>query len=117
VDADYAEFIRSLDKDGQNHCGYWHDTGHAALKEEMGLLNHKEHLEKNIDRLIGFHLHDVADGEDHHPIGHGGIDFDWISTLWKSEHKLTLELSPRTLPIHVKESRERVLELIEKRFG
>lgn len=117
IDADYAEFITSLDIEGQNHCGYWHDTGHAALKEEMGLINHKEHLEQNIGRLIGFHLHDVKDGDDHHPIGHGGIDFDWISSLWKSEHKLTLELSPRTKSKHVRESRERVLELLEKRFG
>jgi sugar phosphate isomerase/epimerase len=117
VDADYAEFIKGLDKDGQNHCGYWHDTGHAALKEQMGLLNHKEHLEQNIDRLIGFHLHDVADGDDHQPIGYGDIDFDMISSMWQPEHKLTLELSPRTTPQHVKESRDRTLKLIDKRFG
>lgn len=81
------------------------------------MLNHKEHLEQNIDRLIGFHLHDVADGDDHQPIGYGDIDFDMISSMWQPEHKLTLELSPRTTPQHVKESRDRTLKLIDKRFG
>lgn len=115
IDADHAAFLAGLPQ--ETHCGYWHDTGHAALKEQMGLLNHQEHLEQNVDRLLGFHLHDVADSDDHQPIGYGGIDFDMISRFWKPEHKLTLELSPRTTPQHVKESRDRVQELIAKRFG
>ena len=117
VDADFPEFLASLDKDGKNHCGYWHDTGHAELKSDMGMINHREQLEKNVDRLIGWHLHDVKDGDDHHPIGHGQIDFEMVSSFWRPEHRLTLELSPRTRSKHVAESRERVLELIEKRFG
>ncbi|GAB5558745.1 MAG: hypothetical protein SynsKO_03920 [Synoicihabitans sp.] len=117
IDADYASFLAGLDKDEKNHCGYWHDTGHAALKEEMGLLNHREHLEQNADRLLGFHLHDVKDGDDHHPVGHGGIDFEMISSFWRPEHKLTLELSPRTRSKHVVESRDRVQEMIDQRFG
>lgn len=117
VDADFPSFLASLDQDGKNHCGYWHDTGHAALKEAMGLINHREQLEQNIDRLLGWHLHDVANGNDHQPIGHGEIDFEMISSFWKPEHRLTLELSPRTKTKHVKESRERVEALIAMRFG
>lgn len=117
VDSDFPEFLKSLDNDDKNHCGYWHDTGHAELKADMGLINHREQLEQNVDRLIGWHLHDVKDGDDHHPIGHGQIDFDMISRFWRPEHRLTLELSPKTRSKHVAESRERVMELVEKRFG
>ncbi len=117
IDVDFPSFLAGLDKDGRNHCGYWHDTGHAALKEGMGLINHREQLEQNVDRLLGWHLHDVADGDDHQPIGSGEIDFEMVSSFWRPEHRLTLELSPRTRSKQVRESRERVLALIEKRFG
>ena len=117
VDADFPTFLAGLDKEGKSHCGYWHDTGHAELKADMGMINHREQLENNVDRLVGWHLHDVADGDDHHPIGHGQIDFDMVSSFWRPEHRLTLELSLKTRSKHVAESRQRVLELIEKRFG
>ncbi len=117
VDADFPAFLAELVKEGKSHCAYWHDTGHAALKQNMGLIDHREHLEQNVDRLIGWHLHDVADNDDHQPIGYGDIDFDMVSEFWRPEHKLTLELSPRVTPQHVKESRDRVTELITKRFA
>jgi len=115
VDVDYAEFLEAMP--APSHCGYWHDTGHAQLKQQMGLLNHEEHLQKNASRLLGFHLHDVKGGDDHQPIGHGEIDFDMISRFWTPEQRLTLELSPRVSPENVLESREKVLMLIAKRFG
>jgi len=114
VDDDYAEFLEALP--APSHCGYWHDTGHAQLKQQMGLLNHEEHLKKNASRLLGFHLHDVTGDDDHQPIGHGEIDFDMISRFWTPEQRLTLELSPRVSPENVLESREKVLMLIAKRF-
>lgn len=99
-------------------CGYWHDTGHAAIKAGMGVLEQREHLEKNAGRLIGFHLHDVSeDGKDHQPIGSGRIDFEMISGFWRPEHLLTLELSPRTSVEGVVASKQRVEELMARRFG
>lgn len=98
-------------------CGYWHDTGHAKLKEQMGLLNHRQHLRENASRLLGFHLHDVAEGDDHQPVGYGEIDFEMVSEFWEPHHLLTLELSPRVTPQHVKESKQRIEKLIAKRFG
>jgi sugar phosphate isomerase/epimerase len=115
IDDDYAGFLADLPT--PSHCGYWHDTGHAALKEQWGLLNHRDHLEKNASRLLGFHLHDVSGDKDHQPIGHGGIDFDMVSEFWKSDHLLTLELSPRVKSEDVLDSRERVLMLMANRFG
>ena len=107
LDADYAEFIAGQPPTAP--IGYWHDTGHADIKEGMGLLNHRQHLAKNAPRLIGFHLHDVnAKGSDHQPVGSGHIDFKMVSEFWKPEHLLTLELSPRVGLEDVKSSKMRV---------
>ena len=111
IDADYADFIAGLPINAP--AGYWHDTGHADIKEGMGLLNHRQHLVKNAPRLIGFHLHDVnASGSDHQPIGAGHIDFKMVSQFWRPEHLLTLELSPRVALEDVKASRARVEALM-----
>ena len=94
-------------------AGYWHDTGHAEIKAEMGVLNHRKHLEKMAPHLLGFHLHDVnSDGRDHQPIGDGQIDFKMVSEFWKPEHLLVLELGPRVEVDDVKRSKERIEALI-----
>jgi hypothetical protein len=93
--------------------GYWHDTGHADIKEGMGLLNHRQHLESLAPRALGFHLHDVnAQGQDHQPVGAGHIDFEMVSSFWRPEHLLTLEFGPRVTVDDVKVSKERIEKLI-----
>lgn len=116
LDAEHPDLIAALAKPGT--CGYWHDTGHAQIKHDMGLLNHREHLEKNAPNAIGFHLHDVsAEGQDHQPIGTGKIDFEMVSSFWRPEHTLVLEFSPRLTTEQVQSSKQRVDELVAKRFG
>jgi sugar phosphate isomerase/epimerase len=116
MDDDFGALIDGLPQ--PHTAGYWHDTGHAEIKQSLGLLDHRQHLQKNISRLLGFHLHDVnAEGKDHQPIGSGRIDFNMISSFWRPEHLLTLELSPRTKVEEVTESKERVRQLIAARFG
>jgi sugar phosphate isomerase/epimerase len=116
LDEDHPALCSAMAKPGA--CGYWHDTGHAQIKQEMGLLDHRAHLEKNAPNLIGFHLHDVsADGHDHQPIGSGRIDFDMVSSFWRPEHTLVLEFSPRLTAAQVLSSKQRVDELVAERFG
>jgi sugar phosphate isomerase/epimerase len=116
LDEDHPALIEAMAKPGA--CGYWHDTGHAQIKQNMGLLNHREHLEKNAPNAIGFHLHDVsAEGDDHQPIGSGKIDFDMVSSFWRPEHTLIIELSPRLTPEEVLASKKRVEQLVKARFG
>jgi sugar phosphate isomerase/epimerase len=56
--------------------GYWHDVGHAQIKEHLGLIMHQFHLENLADRLIGMHIHDVLPpGRDHQEPGTGSVDF------------------------------------------
>ncbi|MCX6956736.1 MAG: sugar phosphate isomerase/epimerase [Verrucomicrobia bacterium] len=111
LDADYAEFIKGQPANAP--IGYWHDTGHADIKEGMGLLNHRQHLTQNAPRLIGFHLHDVsAQGSDHQAVGSGHIDFKMVSEFWRPEHLLTLELSPRIAVADVKSSKAKIESLM-----
>lgn len=116
VDADHAALVGGMNKPGV--VGYWHDTGHADIKEGMGLLRHREHLGQNAANLLGFHLHDVsADGHDHQAIGGGRIDFDMVSEFWRPEHALVIELAPRLSVEEVLASKRRVDELVARRFG
>jgi sugar phosphate isomerase/epimerase len=93
IDADFPSFLSSMPQPSAG--GYWHDAGHAHLKERMGLISHREQLVQNADRLLGFHLHDVVDDRDHQPIGTGTIDFAMVSSFWREGHHLVIELSPR----------------------
>lgn len=113
LDADHLDLVNSFPPDAPVGC--WHDTGHADIKEGMGLLKHREHLEKIAPRLIGFHLHDVnGRGQDHQPIGSGHIDFEMISSFWRPEHLLTLEFSPRLTVEDVRASKARVDALLAR---
>jgi len=111
LDDDYAEFLAGLPAGAP--VGYWHDTGHADIKEGMGLLNHRQHLDQLKDRLLGFHLHDVsAQGQDHQPVGSGHIDFKMVSEFWRPEHLLTLEFGPRVTVDGVKASKAAIEALM-----
>lgn len=111
LDADYADFVAGLPEGSP--AGYWHDTGHADIKQTMGLLDHRVHLTKNAPQLIGFHLHDVsASGQDHQPIGSGHIDFKMVSEFWRPGQELVLELSPRVKSEDVLRSKENLEALL-----
>ena len=116
LDADHPALLELLARPAA--CGYWHDTGHAQIKQNMCLLNHREHLEKNAPNAIGFHLHDVtAEGHDHHAIGTGKVDFEMVSSFWQPGHTLVIELSPRLTVEEVLASKQRVEQLVAARFG
>jgi len=74
---------------------YWHDTGHAQIKENLGFIHHGLHLESMSERLYGFHVHDVQfPGKDHRAPGTGMIDFSGLKHLVKPSHLKVFELSP-----------------------
>jgi sugar phosphate isomerase/epimerase len=74
---------------------YWHDTGHAQIKENLGFIYHRMHLEAMAERLAGFHIHDVVyPAQDHRPPGKGMIDFAGLKHLVKPEHIKVFEFSP-----------------------
>lgn len=74
---------------------YWHDTGHAQIKENLGFINHVMHLESLAEELAGFHIHDVQfPGRDHRPPGQGTVDFAALKPFVRPEHIKVIELSP-----------------------
>jgi len=116
MDADFPALLAELPAGAP--AGYWHDTGHAHLKESLGVINHREHLAQNAGRAVGFHLHDVdGGGHDHQPVGTGRVDFGMVAEFWCAVHTLVIELSPRVSPADVAASRLKVEALIAKRFG
>jgi sugar phosphate isomerase/epimerase len=92
VESDYPFLFREL---ASPSLVYWHDTGHAQIKENLGFLHHFLHLETLADRLCGFHIHDVQfPGRDHCAPGTGTVDFAALKPLVKPEHIKVFEFSP-----------------------
>jgi sugar phosphate isomerase/epimerase len=113
VDEDLVDYFGMLPL--ESAAGYWHDTGHAHIKESMGLINHRAQLENMAARTIGFHLHDVGpDGQDHQSLGSGKVDFNMISEFWRPEHFLVIELSPRVPVEGVRASLARLQKLVKQ---
>jgi sugar phosphate isomerase/epimerase len=111
LDNEYDDFLRDLAE--PEFAVYWHDTGHAQIKHQLGLLDHRKHLEKMAPRLGGFHLHDVSEaGRDHQVPGTGTIDFEMVSEFVRPEHTLVLELSPALSVDEVKTSRDYMLGVL-----
>jgi sugar phosphate isomerase/epimerase len=67
-----------LDQFRGGPLGYWHDTGHAAVAETLGILRHEELLQSFAPLLVGVHLHDALGIDDHKPPGKGEIDFEMV---------------------------------------
>lgn len=85
-------FLQKLDSPS---VGYWHDFGHAHIKENLGFLDHHRWLEKAAPHLIGCHVHDVHwVNDDHQPPGGGEIDFDSLLPLLPKDTLFVFELSP-----------------------
>lgn len=75
---------------------YWHDTGHAQIKHDLGFIDHAQFLGERANRLAGFHIHDVKfPARDHFPPGGGDIDFAALKPFVKPEHIKVFELSPK----------------------
>lgn len=75
---------------------YWHDCGHAQIKENLGFIHHAIHLESQRDRLAGFHIHDVQfPGRDHCAPGTGMIDYAALKPSVKPEQIKVFEFDPR----------------------
>ena len=106
IDTDWDFFFQRFDD--PNIC-YWHDIGHAQIKENLGFIHHRLHLESMTERLAGFHLHDVQfPARDHRPPGQGMIDFEGLKHVVKPEHIKVFEISPS---LNADEAREGVAHL------
>lgn len=89
---DFAALFREL---SSPVLTYWHDTGHAQIKENLGFIQHAPHLQTYADRLSGFHIHDVQPpARDHCAPGSGSVDFAALKPFVKPKHLKVFEFSP-----------------------
>jgi sugar phosphate isomerase/epimerase len=92
LESDFSLLFRELPSPA---LAYWHDTGHAQIKENLGFLHHVLHLESMADKLAGFHIHDVQfPGRDHSAPGTGMLDFAALKPFVKPDHVKVFELNP-----------------------
>lgn len=100
LESDFAFFFREFDTPTVR---YWHDTGHAQIKENLGFIHHAMHLESLADRLAGFHIHDVQfPARDHCPPGSGMIDFAALKPFVRPDHIKVFELHPSVPVEHLR---------------
>jgi sugar phosphate isomerase/epimerase len=96
LDADFEEFLREFQSPAM---AYWHDTGHAQIKENLGVIEHIRFLQSLAPRLAGFHVHDVIyPARDHMAPSAGTIDFAALKPFVDPRHIKVFELSP-SLPL------------------
>jgi sugar phosphate isomerase/epimerase len=92
LDSDFQFLFREFPTPAIN---YWHDTGHAQIKENLGFIQHTMQLETLADRLAGFHIHDVQfPARDHCMPGSGTVDYAALKPMVKPEHIKVFEFSP-----------------------
>jgi sugar phosphate isomerase/epimerase len=92
LEPDFPALFRDLPSPA---LAYWHDTGHAQIKDNLGFIEHAAHLESMRDKLFGFHIHDVQfPGRDHCAPGSGMIDFAALKPFVKPEHVKVFEFNP-----------------------
>ena len=92
VEGDFLTLVKELDSPA---VVYWHDTGHAQVKENLGFINQLAHLEAHAGHLAGFHIHDVQYPlRDHCMPGIGTVKFDVLAPLVKPHHIKVFEFSP-----------------------
>jgi sugar phosphate isomerase/epimerase len=94
---------------------YWHDVGHAAVKEIFGLMVMEAVLNRFRGRTLGMHLQDFAppDG-DHQPPGCGTLDFSRLAPFVTEEMVLAWEIHPRWKTEQIVDGVKRVQALLGK---
>jgi hypothetical protein len=76
---------------------YWHDTGHEAAQEYLGLWNLSQ-FAVAAERLAGLHVHDCVDVDDHRCPGDGIYRFPRLQPLLRPDLPVVIEPNPKISP-------------------
>jgi sugar phosphate isomerase/epimerase len=111
MDADFPSVLSHFKDSGV--IGYWHDSGHGAIKSQFGIIDYNVHIEQNAEFMLGMHLKDATlDGQENLAIGTGYIDFKFLSQFFKDDMVLTVEVGPNIEVAEIISSREYLEALI-----
>jgi sugar phosphate isomerase/epimerase len=85
-----------LDEMNSPQIGYWHDFGHAQIKENLAFLDHAEWLRRIAPRTLGCHVQDcIWPAQDHQPPFAGDVDLEKLVPLLPANCLFVWEMSPR----------------------
>ena len=91
---------------------YWHDTGHAAIQEKVGIFKQEQSLKTYSEQLLGIELHDVKDLDEYLATGIGELDFKEILRDVPGEVVKVLEIQKSENEEEVIEGRKMVEEIL-----
>lgn len=104
--------LRRLDA---SNAGYWHDFGHAQIKQHLSLLDHAQWLDTIGSRAIGCHVHDVKwPFTDHRPPFTGEVPFEKLMPKLPKDAEFVFEMSPRVTAEEIVLARDRWRSLFAK---
>jgi sugar phosphate isomerase/epimerase len=90
-----SELPALLDEMNSPQLGYWHDFGHAQIKENLAFLDHAEWLRAIGRRTLGCHVQDcIWPAQDHQPPFAGNVDLEKLVPLLPSDCVFVWEMSP-----------------------
>lgn len=87
-----------LDLAGPDRIGFIYDVGHAHTLDRLGFYPHEEWLRRFGPRIIGTHLHDVAEATDHYAPGLGDVDFSRVAKYLPANAFRTCEFQTFNTP-------------------
>ena len=103
-----------LDEIGSPNVGYWHDFGHAQIKENLAFLDHAEWLRAIGPRTFGCHVQDcIWPAQDHQPPFTGDVDLEKLVPLLPANCLFVWEMHPRRPAAQIRRS----IQIWKERFG
>jgi len=103
-----------LDEMDSPQIGYWHDFGHAQIKENLAFLDHAEWLRRIAPRTLGCHVQDcVWPAQDHQPPFAGDVDLEKLVPLLPANCLFVWEMSPRKTADEIRRS----MQIWRQHFG
>jgi sugar phosphate isomerase/epimerase len=97
------EFRRLFQDFDAGVLGYWHDFGHAQIRQHLTLSNHREWFIEMLPHLIGCHVHDVKNPDSDHQLPFvGDTPFSQLVPLISPSVPLVWELRPSIKPAEIR---------------
>ncbi|MFO7936230.1 MAG: sugar phosphate isomerase/epimerase family protein [Kiritimatiellia bacterium] len=104
---DMAEMLMLKERFDTPALAYWHDIGHAQVREFFRWERHTEVLQALLPFTAGTHIHDAQPLlDDHLPPGTGEVNFKDLIGLRDQSIVKVFEPSPDILPADLKKSLE-----------
>ena len=102
----FSELGVILDKFRGSCIHYWHDTGHARVMENLGIVRQDEYLQAYGRDICGMHIHNVVDCRDHRAPQAGEIDFSNLVNHLKRDTLKIIEAHHPASAAEVRKGRE-----------